>query len=191
MATMDFIRGTPTQNSLMSPTDSGTNYFGDNLRYGAKYSKMLDNGDTGLAEVMRQNLDMGIGFDDSMKLATANRNFTSGNMYNQSADGSGVLGSDWTNSLSDDTFKGVTSLSGPKSDSSWGKWFEDKGNQAMLQTGFGAANLGLGLTSYLQQSDFMKKQGKLLDQQLASNKYEMDRRQGFSNAMAANSRSAG
>lgn len=70
-------------------------------------------------------------------------------------------------------------------------WFKDRGNQAMLQTGFGAANLGLGLASYLQQSDFMNKQGKLLDQQLASNKYEMDRRQGFSNAMAANASSAG
>ena len=54
----------------------------------------------------------------------------------------------------------------------------------MLQTGFGAANLGLGLASYLQQSDFMKKQGKLLDQQLASNQYEMDRRKGFSQALA-------
>ena len=76
----------------------------------------------------------------------------------------------------------------------WGEasdWFGNKGNQAMLQTGFGAANLGLGLASYLQQSDISKKQGKLLDQQLASNQYEMDRRQGFSNAMAANARSAG
>ncbi len=63
-------------------------------------------------------------------------------------------------------------------------WFGNKGNQAMLQTGFGAANLGLGLASYLQQSDFMKKQGKLLDQQLASNQYEMDRRQGFDKRLA-------
>ena len=75
--------------------------------------------------------------------------------------------------------------------SSWGKWFGDKGNQAMIGAGLGLGQLGLGLASYLQQSDFMKKQGKLLDQQLASNQYEMDRREGFSNAMAANARSAG
>ena len=89
--------------------------------------------------------------------------------------------------------EGLTSTLGPAStgENSLSSWFGDKGNQAMLQTGFGAANLGLGLASYLQQSDFMKKQGNLLDQQLASNQYEMDRRQGFSNAMASNARSAG
>ena len=59
-------------------------------------------------------------------------------------------------------------------------WFGNKGNQAMIGAGLGLGQLGLGLASYLQQSDFMKKQGKLLDQQLASNQYEMDRRQGFS-----------
>ena len=63
---------------------------------------------------------------------------------------------------------------------SWSDWFGDKGNQFMVHTGLGLGQLGLGLASYLQQSDFMKKQGKLLDQQLASNQYEMDRRQGFS-----------
>lgn len=66
-----------------------------------------------------------------------------------------------------------------------------RGAMGAVQAGLGVGQLGLGLASYLQQSDFMKKQGKLLDQQLASNKYEMDRRQGFSNAMAANARSAG
>ena len=69
----------------------------------------------------------------------------------------------------------------------WGEasdWFGDKGNQAMIGAGLGVGQLGLGLASYLQQSDFMKKQGKLLDQQLASNQYEMDRRKGFSQALA-------
>ena len=79
-------------------------------------------------------------------------------------------------------------VSGVTSDKGlWGEasdWFGNRGNQAMIQTGFGLGSLGLGLASYLQNSDFMKKQGKLLDQQLASNQYEMDRRQGFSQALA-------
>ena len=58
---------------------------------------------------------------------------------------------------------------------SWSDWFGDKGNQFMVNTGLGLGSLGLGLASYLQQSDFMKKQGKLLDQQLASNQYNIDR----------------
>lgn len=70
-------------------------------------------------------------------------------------------------------------------------WLGNKNNQMLVNAGLGVGQLGLGLVSYLQQSDFMKKQGKLLDQQLASNQYEIDRRQGFSNAMAANARSAG
>ena len=56
----------------------------------------------------------------------------------------------------------------------------NRGAMNAAQVGMGVGQLGLGLASYLQQSDFMKKQGKLLDQQLASNRYEMDRRQGFS-----------
>ena len=54
-------------------------------------------------------------------------------------------------------------------------WFGNKGNQAMIGAGLGVGQLGLGLASYLEQSDFMKKQGKLLDQQLASNQYNIDR----------------
>ncbi len=152
-----FLRKTPTQYN-QSP-----NYFGDSLEYGSKYSSMLDNGDTGLSSVVKQDMEMGLSLDEAMKNATANRNFASGTILDQSTSGDG----------------------------SWGKWFGDKGNQAMIGAGLGVGQLGLGLASYLQQSDFMKKQGKLLDQQLASNKYEMDRREGFSNAMAANARSAG
>lgn len=59
-----------------------------------------------------------------------------------------------------------------------------RGAMGAVQAGLGVGQLGLGLASYLQQSDFMKKQGKLLDQQLASNQYEMDRRKGFSQALA-------
>jgi hypothetical protein len=58
-------------------------------------------------------------------------------------------------------------------------WFEDRGNQFMVHTGFGLANLGLGLASYLQQSDFMKKQGKVLDQQIANNDYNMNKQRTF------------
>ena len=175
MSAMDFIRGVSPQSNLISSSNKGPNYFGNSLKYGTEYSKMLDSGDTGLSEVMRQNLDMGIGFDDSMKLATANRNLASGNTLNLSEDGSGLFGSDWTNSLSDDTFKGVISKGKSLSDNSWSEWFGDKGNQAMIGAGLGLGQLGLGLASYLSQSDFMKKQGKLLDQQLASNQYNIDR----------------
>ena len=63
----------------------------------------------------------------------------------------------------------------PESGGSWSKWFGDKGNQAMIGAGLSAGQLGLGLASYLSQSDFLKKQGKLLDQQLASNQYNIDR----------------
>ena len=63
-------------------------------------------------------------------------------------------------------------------------WLGNRNNQMLVNAGLGVGQLGLGLASYLQQSDFMKKQGKLLDQQLASNQYEMDRRKGFSQALA-------
>lgn len=63
-------------------------------------------------------------------------------------------------------------------------WLGNRNNQTLVNAGLGVGQLGLGLASYLQQSDFMKKQGKLLDQQLASNQYEMDRRKGFSQALA-------
>lgn len=80
---------------------------------------------------------------------------------------------------------GRSGLFGEKNDpNSWSKWFGDKGNQFMVGAGLGLGQLGLGLASYLQQSDFMKKQGKLLDQQLASNQYEIDRRQGFDKRLA-------
>ena len=59
-------------------------------------------------------------------------------------------------------------------------WFGNKNNQMLVNAGLGVGQLGLGLASYLQQSDFMNKQGKLLDQQIANNQYEMDRRKGFS-----------
>lgn len=62
-------------------------------------------------------------------------------------------------------------------------WFDKKGNQAMIGAGLGVGQLGLGLASYLSQSDFMKKQGKLLDQQLASNRYEMGQREKMNNAL--------
>ncbi len=145
-----FLRKTPTQYN-QSP-----NYFGDSLEYGSKYSSMLDNGDTGLSSVVKQDMEMGLSFNEAMKNATANRNFASGNILDQSTSG----------------------------DRSWSEWFGDKGNQFMVHTGLGVGQLGLGLASYLQQSDFMKKQGKLLDQQLASNQYEIDRRQGFDRNIA-------
>lgn len=63
-------------------------------------------------------------------------------------------------------------------------WLGDRNNQMLVNAGLGAGQLGLGLASYLQRSDFMKKQGKLLDQQLASNQYEIDRRQGFDKRLA-------
>lgn len=63
-------------------------------------------------------------------------------------------------------------------------WLGNRNNQMLVNTGLGVGQLGLGLASYLQQSDFMKKQGKLLDQQIASNQYEMDRRKRFSQALA-------
>lgn len=63
-------------------------------------------------------------------------------------------------------------------------WFGNKNNQMLVNAGLGVGQLGLGLASYLQQSDFMKKQGRLLDQQLASNQYEIDRRQGFDKRLA-------
>lgn len=66
---------------------------------------------------------------------------------------------------------------------SWSDWFSNNGNQFMVRAGLGVGQLGLGLASYLQQSDFMKKQGKLLDQQLASNKYEMGQREKMNNAL--------
>lgn len=69
----------------------------------------------------------------------------------------------------------------------WGEaadWAGDKNNQALIGMGLGATQVGLGLANYLQSSDFMKKQGRLLDQQIANNEYEMGRRQGFSKALA-------
>lgn len=69
----------------------------------------------------------------------------------------------------------------------WGEaadWAGDKNNQALVGMGLGATQVGLGLANYLQSSDFMKKQGRLLDQQIANNEYEMGRRQGFSRALA-------
>jgi hypothetical protein len=80
-------------------------------------------------------------------------------------------------------------LGTPKSSGSgwWSEaadWAGDKNNQSLIGMGLGAANVGLGLANYLQSSDFMKKQGRLLDQQIANNEYEMGRRQGFSSALA-------
>ena len=69
----------------------------------------------------------------------------------------------------------------------WGEaadWAGNKNNQALVGMGLGATQVGLGLANYLQSSDFMKKQGRLLDQQIANNEYEMGRRQGFSRALA-------
>ena len=79
---------------------------------------------------------------------------------------------------------GRSGLFGEKNNStSWSKWFGDKGNQAMIDAGLGLGKLGLGLASYLSQSDYLKKQGKLLDQQLASNRYEMGQREKINNAL--------
>jgi hypothetical protein len=64
------------------------------------------------------------------------------------------------------------------------KWAGDKDNQALVGMGLGASKIGLGLASYLQSSDFMKKQGNLLDQQIANNEYVMNNRKQFSNALA-------
>ena len=64
-------------------------------------------------------------------------------------------------------------------------WFGNKNNQMLVNAGLGVGQLGLGLASYLSQSDFLNKQGKLIDQQLASNRYEMDRRKKFGEGFAA------
>jgi hypothetical protein len=63
-------------------------------------------------------------------------------------------------------------------------WAGDKDNQALVGMGLGASRIGLGLASYLQSSDLMKKQSSLLDQQIANNEYVMNNRKQFSNALA-------
>ena len=82
---------------------------------------------------------------------------------------------------------GSTGTDATEPKSWWGEaadWAGNKNNQSLIGMGLGAANVGLGLANYLQSSDFMKKQGRLLDQQIANNTYEMGRRQGFSRALA-------
>jgi hypothetical protein len=52
----------------------------------------------------------------------------------------------------------------------------DSGAYNTVQAGLGIGQLGLGLASYLQQKETAEKQGKLLDQQISNNKFEMGNR---------------
>lgn len=75
-----------------------------------------------------------------------------------------------------DSFDDGASKIGSSQEGGIGSWFADKGNMNMIGVGAGIGQMGLGLASFLQQKDLAKKQGRLLDQQLEHNRYEMDNR---------------
>jgi len=54
--------------------------------------------------------------------------------------------------------------------------FGTDSGRAMVNAGLGVGQLGLGLASYLSNAKMLKKQGALMDQQLANNTKEMARR---------------
>lgn len=80
----------------------------------------------------------------------------------------------------DDIWKKLTEYNSSATDKD--QWLKGLDNKDLLGFGLGAGQLGLGLASYLSNSDFMKKQGNLIDQQIANNRMEMDNRQAHLNA---------
>ena len=73
---------------------------------------------------------------------------------------------------------GLASMAGSKTSELSGldKLFGTDSGRAMVDTGLGIGQLGLGLASYLSNAKMLKKQGALMDQQLANNAKEMARR---------------
>lgn len=112
--------------------------------------------------------DSGVGLGNFF----ANSGQTTGKLADIAADNANIFGGNSSDYLS------AMGLSGTKPTEMSGldKLFGTDSGRAMVNAGLGVGQLGLGLASYLSNAKMLKKQGALMDQQLANNTKEMARR---------------
>jgi len=104
----------------------------------------------------------------------ANSGQTTGKLADIAADDANVFGGNSSDYLSAMRLSGTK----PTEMSGLDKLFGTDNGRAMVNAGLGVGQLGLGLASYLSNAKMLKKQGALMDQQLANNTKEMARRDG-------------
>lgn len=162
-------------NSVFDPNASSYNGYNDYTTSQYKRPSFLDSIKT---QRVGQNNALTNTTDNMNKSVTMNTDLTTipGSQQTQ------MLNDQWSfnPSSSSSSSSASTGIMGNLTD-----WFGKQGNLNMMQGALGLGNLGLGLASYLQQSQYLKKQGNLLDQQISNNAYEMNQRKRMNDALDA------